>query len=99
MKKTIITYFLAACTFLFATSQKTTSSYSNSENGMHSIIINDDNTSLEIKYTGDISFTDDETAIKSMSPDGYLKFKKNGKKLIVTAKDNGQIMYEINDGD
>jgi hypothetical protein len=99
MKKTIITYLLTACTFLFCASQKTTSSYSNSENGMHSIIINDDNSSLEIKYTGDISFTDDETAIKAMSPDGYLKFKKNGKKIIVTAKGNGQIMYEINDGD
>jgi len=99
MKKTIITYLLTACTFLFCASQKTSSSYSNSDNGIHSIIITDDNGSLEIKYTGEISFTDDETAIKTMSPDGYLKFKKNGKKLIVTAKDNGQIMYEINDGD
>jgi hypothetical protein len=66
---------------------------------MHSIIINDENSSLEIKYTGDISFTDNETAIKTMSPNGYLKFKKNGKKIIMTAKDNGQVMYEINDGD
>jgi len=98
MKKTIITYFLAACTFFVAASQKVSSSYS-SNNGMHSIIINDENSSLEIKYTGDISFTDDETAIKAMSSDGYLKFKKNGKKIIVTAKDNGEIVYEINDAD
>ncbi|HLK31217.1 MAG TPA: hypothetical protein VKT28_21745 [Puia sp.] len=99
MKKTIITYFLTACTFLFCASQKTTSYTSHSENGQHSIVINDDNGSLEVKYTGDISFSDDETAIKSISQDGYLKYKKNGKKIVVTADANGQIMYEINNGD
>ncbi len=99
MKKTIITYFLTACTFLFCASQKTSSSISSSDNGWHSIMINDDNGSLEIKYTGEISFTDDETAIKSMSPDGYLKYKKNGKKIVVTADSKSQILYEINDGD
>jgi deoxyribose-phosphate aldolase len=66
---------------------------------MHSIIINDDNGSLEVKYTGEISFNEEETAIRSISRDGYLKFKKNGRKLVVTADDNGLPVYEINGAD
>ncbi|HEX2455723.1 MAG TPA: M56 family metallopeptidase [Vicinamibacterales bacterium] len=30
---------------------------------------------LEVKYEGDIEFTDDDTDVKSMSPDGYLRIK------------------------
>jgi deoxyribose-phosphate aldolase len=48
---------------------------------------------------GEISFNEDETAISSISQDGYLKYKKNGKKLVATADANGHLLYEINDGD
>jgi uncharacterized protein YeeX (DUF496 family) len=99
MKKTIITFLLTACIFLLCTSQKRTSSSIYSENGQHSIIITDENGSLEVKYMGEISFNEDETAISSISQDGYLKYKKNGKKLVATADANGHPLYEINDGD
>src|SRR5580704_775369 len=99
MKKTIITYFLTAFIFLFCASQKKGSSFNYSENGQHSITINDDNGSLEVKYTGEISFNEEETAISSISTGGYLKYIKNGRKLVVTADANGQLIYEINDGD
>ena len=85
--------------FSFCTSQKRTTLSFNSDNGQHSIMINDDNGSLELKYTGDISFNDDETIIKNISRDGYLKYKRNGKKLVVSADERGNMLYEINDGE
>src|SRR5579862_1678535 len=100
MRKYIYTAVLA-CSMLFSYSQKKSSiSYNTSSNGnQHSVTINDDELSLSLVYTGDIAFNDAEDAIASLAPDGYLRYKKNGKKLVVNADSRGEITYEFNDGD
>jgi len=99
MKKTSITLFFAAAVFLSCSAQKSSSSSTYSDdNGCHSIIINDENGSFELKYSGDISFTEDEAAVKSIAPGGYIKYRHNGSKITVTAGNNGNIFYEVNGG-
>lgn len=53
--------------------------------------------SIRIEYSGRIIFTEDSTAVKSISPNGYLKFKVNGKQLEAGNRD-GKIIYSF-DGD
>ncbi len=55
----------------------------------------DDN--LNITYSGDIKFNDDETSIRSISQNGYLKYKKNDKTLIAENNSHGEIKYEMED--
>ena len=52
---------------------------------------------LEINYNGEIKFTDDETAIKSISPNGYLKYKRNDKKFEIHANAKGDFKLEMSD--
>lgn len=104
MKKLLTIYLLAGCLVLSCSSQKGTKSVSyssdgNGSRGQHSISIDDLNGSLEIKYSGDIIFNDEETGIKSISPAGYLKFKRNGKMITAAADANGRLMYAVNGGD
>ena len=77
--------------------QRSTTSHI-SDKGWHTIKITDDKEDLEIKYIGDINFNEDETAIKSMSPDASLIYKKDGTAIKVTSDANGQIFYEVNGG-
>lgn len=74
-----------------------TISKSNSTNESKTVIIDDD-LFLEIKYSGEVKFNDDETAIASIPLDGYIKYKKNGKKLTIESGPNGEILYAINGG-
>jgi hypothetical protein len=69
-------------------------SYSNSETGSK-IVVMDGDLSLSIEYSGEISFTEDETAIKNISPGGYLKYKKD--KIKITAENNakGELVYDL----
>jgi hypothetical protein len=62
------------------------------------IITNDGNNYEEIKYAGDISFTDDEKAFKEISPGGFLTYRRNNIKLDVESDQEGHITYEIYDG-
>jgi hypothetical protein len=63
----------------------------------NSISIFSDNDNLRINYSGEIKFNDDETAIKSISPDGYLKYIRNGKKLFAENNPQGEVRYEMDD--
>src|ERR1700691_3268313 len=104
MRKSILVYFLAACSFSWSVAQNghasVSSSYSNND-GHHNISINDENGSFRLDYSGEseISFSDDETAIKNFPTDGFLRYEKNGKTLLVTVDAAGKIAYEINGGD
>ena len=49
----------------------------------------------EIKYSGSIHFNDDETAIASISPNGYIIYEKNDHRLSVTSDKQGVLKYEI----
>ena len=63
----------------------------------NTIIVNNGKDKLEINYTGEIKFTDDEAAIKSMSKNSYLKYWKNDMKLRVKCNVNGELTYEMFD--
>src|ERR1700683_2099126 len=63
----------------------------------NTIIVNDGENDLSIYYSGEIKFNDDETAISSISPDGYVRYKKNDRKLVAECDYHGQIKYELSD--
>ena len=57
-----------------------------------SIIINNDNDNLSVRYEGQIHFNEDETEVQSISSDGYLKFIRNGEEL--DAKERMERIYK-----
>ena len=63
----------------------------------NTIIVNNGKDKLEINYTGEIKFTDDEAAIKNMSKNSYLKYWKNDMKLRVKCNVNKELTYEMFD--
>ena len=63
----------------------------------NTIIVNNGKDKLEINYTGEVKFTDDEGAIKSMTKNSYLKYWKNDRKLRVKCNVNGELSYEMFD--
>jgi len=66
--------------------------------GRHSTIkINDGRNSIRVDYAGRIDFAKDNKAVIDMSPNGYLKFRKNDEELNIERNKAGQIMYEVND--
>ena len=50
---------------------------------------------VHIKYGGSIEFTADSTAIKRISPNGFLNYKKNGKELFAQSNEHGQLTLEL----
>ncbi|HXB42574.1 MAG TPA: hypothetical protein VNV85_00880, partial [Puia sp.] len=92
-------YFVVIFCLLFAgayfTYIKRTGSWGNNDS---SIVINGDNFYEEIKYGGRIVFADDETSIKSITPGGYLNFRKNEERLIAKSSSQGVISYELTEG-
>ena len=104
MNKQLFGLLLLSLLVLSANCQKNqSSSYNTSSSGdgklsTHHMTINNDGTSLEIKYAGEVRFNDDETAIQSLDPKGGLFYRKNGQKLIAETDDKGNIVYEMSDG-
>lgn len=99
MKKAVVTFIFTGAMFLLCTSQKiTTSSSYSDDNGKQSIVINDENGSLELKYSDDIAFTADETAVKYITPGGYIKYRHNRSQVVVTPGNDGSILYEVMGG-
>lgn len=62
-----------------------------------SIMVSDGKDRLEINYSGEIRFTEDEAAIQSMTKGSQLKYWKNDKKLIIKCDAGGAISYEMRD--
>jgi hypothetical protein len=50
---------------------------------------------MKIEYSGTIKLNDSQTAFKSISPNGYVNYKKGDKKLVVQSNSEGQLAYEI----
>jgi hypothetical protein len=50
-----------------------------------------------ISYGGKIILSEDETAISSMSPGAFIKYRKNDRKLIAEANLQGEIHYKMSD--
>lgn len=61
------------------------------------MVINNGNDRIEVQSSGEIVFNDDETAIESISSHGYVRFQKNGQKLLAGYKKNGEFKYELYD--
>jgi hypothetical protein len=62
------------------------------------IVENSNNHYLRIEYSGQVAFNDDGTAIRSISPDGYVEYQNNDKKLEAKNNGHGGISYELYDG-
>lgn len=70
----------------------------NDGDGKTTISINDETGRLKLETRGTITFTDDETGIKTISDGGYVRFKKNGNKIYAQSNAAGDVLYSVNDG-
>ena len=62
------------------------------------IMENGNGVMVKIEYVGQTYFNDEGTAIRSISPNGYVKYKRDNQELIAESDRNGKITYELNDG-
>ena len=62
------------------------------------IVENANGNTVRIEYVGQTYFTADGTGIKSISPNGYVKYSRDNKQLIAESDYHGKITYEVNDG-
>ncbi len=69
----------------------------NHSDGRTTINIRDETGRMAIEYRGDITLTDDETAIESISPGGYLKYEKNNIKVEAQNNTNGEVVCKVYD--
>ncbi len=63
------------------------------------IVVSDGKNRVDISYSGEIKFTDDETAIQSISQNGYLNYQKNDKQLRVRRNQKGEMKCVMFVGD
>jgi len=63
--------------------------------GSRTFMVSDGKNELEIQSDGEIKFNEDETAIQSISNNGYLKYRNNDKKLVVHYTNNNELKYEL----
>jgi hypothetical protein len=61
------------------------------------IVIKTDGDYERIRYEGGIRLTDDETGIASLSPEGYIQYRHNDKKMSAERDEQGHIVYDIRD--
>jgi hypothetical protein len=92
-------FFVVAFCLLFAGAYFTYARHRDVGNNDSSIVISSDGSYEEIKHSGKIDFTDDETSIKNISPGGFLNYRKNEEKLIAKSDKQGVISYELTNGD
>jgi len=65
----------------------------------HTVIVeNSDNHHLRIEYSGKVVFNDNGTAIRSISPDGYVEYQNDDKKLEAKNDGRGGVSYELYQG-
>lgn len=88
--KTLHLIIVALCLIIAATACRT--------GKRHTVIEENGNgTSLKIEYLGQTNFNAEGTAIKSISPNGYVKYTRNDKQLTAESDDHSRITYEMND--
>ncbi|MCC8424062.1 hypothetical protein [Mucilaginibacter sp. UR6-11] len=69
-------------------------------NNRHVIITDgDDRGSTRIEYAGRAFFNINGTAITHITPNGYVKYKRDGRELVAESDKQGEIFYRINDGE
>src|ERR1700753_830188 len=62
------------------------------------IVENSNDHHLRIEYSGKVAFNNDGTAITSISPDGYVEYQNDDKKLEAKNNGHGGISYELYEG-
>jgi len=62
------------------------------------IMENGNGVTVKIEYVGQTYFNAEGTAIRSISPNGYVKYQRDGKELKAESDRYGKITYELNDG-
>lgn len=67
----------------------------NSRNGETTISVTDGSSDVQIKHAGTIKLNDNETAIASISPGGYLRYSNNGREMIAKGETNGTVSYTL----
>lgn len=95
MKKIILSFLLVIFVTNGSFAQKQNISTSNN-NGEVSISIQDSKQKLDLKVKGNITFTEDERGIQSLSHNGSLSYKKDRNKLKISQEKNGALLYVIN---
>ncbi|MFI5155287.1 MAG: hypothetical protein ACHQEM_03845 [Chitinophagales bacterium] len=61
----------------------------------NTMITSTDGETIEVHYNGEIRFNDDETAIESISPNGFLMYKRNGREFEAQSNSHGEIEYKF----
>jgi hypothetical protein len=62
------------------------------------IVENTNNHRIKIEYAGHIAFNNNETAISSISRDGYLEYQNDDRKLNAKNDGRGGVSYELYEG-
>lgn len=55
------------------------------------IVISSPGEYTRIRYSGEVSFTEDSTAIKSISPFGYISYQKNNASFLAESDEKGML--------
>jgi len=55
--------------------------------------------SLKIEYSGLAYFNNEGTGIARITPNGHVKYEKDGQEIIANSDANGIITYQVNGGD
>jgi ferritin len=52
----------------------------------------------QMKWSGQVRFNEEETAIRSITPGGYIKYRRNEDKLYAESNLQGEVKYELYQG-
>ena len=90
-------FFLVAFSLIFIRAYFLLSDHADEKKGVFTITIETNGDYEQIKYAGQIKLTDDETGFKSISPGGYVKFRKNDTRFTAQSNITGEISYTLSD--
>jgi hypothetical protein len=93
-----ITFFLIAFCLVFVRLYLGWTGHWGHDGNDGTMTIRNDGEDLEIKWSGKVRLNKDETAVESITPGGYLKFKHNDEKFAAESNLQGEISYNLFDG-
>jgi hypothetical protein len=93
-----ITFFLIAFCLVFVRLYLGWTGHWKNDGNDGTMTFGNGNDNFEIKWSGKVRLNDDETAIESITPGGYLKFSHNDEKMIAESNLQGDIRYSLYDG-
>jgi hypothetical protein len=93
-----ITFFLIAFCLVFMRMYFSWTGHWGRGDNEGTMVSTGDNFDVKIKWSGKVKFNDDETAIASITPGGYLRYTNNDKKMFAESNLQGDISYTLYDG-